>query len=334
MTTTYKTLGAFAAMVALVAGVGCSADPGSDETTGDVNPSASTSDALTMPKCGTALASFDGTTAFSNAANTGTGVSCAGWGQYGLQYQCVELVQRHFKTHWGLSWSGNAKDLLNNAPKATVDVYANGDAAHPPVPGDMIVWKNGYYGHVALITAVHSNAIDIIEQNVGGSGSATLTYSGGTVGARWGSWVPAGWAHAKANGGSSNNNPPPPPVNNPPPNNPPSGWSCSNSSYAGNQYWTCSGSARFKCVSGNPVTETCANGCQSEPAGTDDVCKSAPPPPPPPVNWSCSKSAYAGNQYWTCSGNARFKCTNGVPQTEVCSNSCQSKPVGTDDVCL
>jgi hypothetical protein len=120
-------------------------------------------------------------------------------------------------------------------------------------------------------------------------------------------------------------------VNNPPP----SGWNCNSSAYQGNQFWTCSGSARFKCVSGNPVTETCANGCQSQPAGTDDVCISPPPPPPPPpVNWSCASSSYQGNQYWTCSGKARFKCVSGVPQTQACANGCQSKPVGTDDVCL
>ena len=152
-----------------------------------------------MPACGTALASFDGSTAFSNGVNTGTGVKCAGSGSYGYQYQCVELVMRHFTKKWGLRWWGNAKDLLNIAPRDKVAVYANGDAGHPPKPGDMVVWTNGTYGHVALISAVRSNGIDIIEQNVSGNGRATLPYDGRKIGARWSSWVPAGWAHAKAN---------------------------------------------------------------------------------------------------------------------------------------
>ena len=43
------------------------------------------------------------------------------------------------------------KFILTNAPRASVDVYNNGDASHPPKPGDMLVWTNSTYGHVALI---------------------------------------------------------------------------------------------------------------------------------------------------------------------------------------
>ena len=200
----------------------CGPTPIGAEPTGDpsvvVNPSAFTTFSGSMPACGKSMASFQGTVAYSNGANTSTGYSCAGVGAYGLQYQCVELVMRHFKTNWGLRWYGNAKHLLANAPKSTVDVYSNGDGAHPPVPGDMIVWTKGTYGHVALVTGVTGSSVTIIEQNVKGSGSATLPYDGKSVGARWGSWVPAGWAHARANtaGGA-----PPPPGTPPPPPPPP-----------------------------------------------------------------------------------------------------------------
>ena len=321
----------------------------------NVNPSHG--EALTMPACGTVLASFDGTNAHSNGGDTSTGYSCDGWGAYGLQYQCVELVMRHFKTHWGLSWSGNAKDLLANAPGATVQVHTNGDAAHPPVPGDMIVWTNGSYGHVALVAAVHAGGIDIIEQNVKGNGSATLPWDGAHIGARWGSWTPAGWAHAKANGT--------------PPSNGTGGssgtggntgtggssgtggntgtggssstggsgtggstggvsWSCASSAYNGKQYWTCSGGNLYECQGGVAKEQTCANGCQSNPVGTDDVCKSAAPPP---VSWSCASSAYNGNQYWTCSGGNLYECQGGVAKEQICANGCQSNPVGTNDIC-
>ena len=50
------------------------------ETSEFVNPSGEEQQALSMPACGTTLASFDGTAAKSNGANTGTGVACAGQG--------------------------------------------------------------------------------------------------------------------------------------------------------------------------------------------------------------------------------------------------------------
>ena len=106
---------------------------------------------------------------------------------------------RHFKTRWGPSWSGNAKHLLANAPAESVDVRENGDGTHPPVPGDMIVWTNGDFGHVALVTALRADGIGILEQNVKGDGKATLPWDGAHIGARWKTWVPSGWAHAKAN---------------------------------------------------------------------------------------------------------------------------------------
>ncbi len=152
------------------------------------------------PACGTVLGSWDGTSAYSNGQNTGTGWSCAGTGAYGYQYQCVELVMRHFKQKWGVSWTvGYAKYTLDKAPSSSVETFKNGDAAHPPVPGDMLVWGDGTYGHVALITEVTASSVKVLEQNVKGGGTATFTYDGKTVGGRWGSWHPLGWAHAKAN---------------------------------------------------------------------------------------------------------------------------------------
>jgi len=175
------------------------------------DPTGVVSQAWTASACGTVLGTFDGTAAKSNGANTGTGSSCAGTGTYGLQYQCVELVMRHFKTHWNLRWYGNAKDLLAHAKTASyfqtgspadVAVYTNGDGAHPPVAGDMIVWTTGTYGHVALVTNVTTSKVEILEQNVSGvtpQGKYTLGFDGKTVAGRWGGVGPAGWVHAKKN---------------------------------------------------------------------------------------------------------------------------------------
>ena len=109
----------------------------------------------------------------------------------------------------------------------------------------MLVWTNNTYGHVALITRVGGGTLDIIEQNVTGSGATTLAYNGASVGSRWGSWVPAGWAHAKANGGGGGG----------------ISWDCNKSAYNGNQYWTCSGGHLYKCLSGVPQRQVCAAGC-------------------------------------------------------------------------
>lgn len=188
----------------IILAAACAAD---EETSLDVNPSASDEIRAGMPPCGTVLGSFDGTAAYSNGANTGTGVSCAGAGSYGLRYQCVELVMRHFQTHWGMRWWGNARDLLNNAPRDRVEVFYNGDRAHPPVPGDLIVWQTGTWGHTALVTNVRAGAVDILEQNVGGGARSSLPYDGARIGSRWGDWAPQGWGHARANRRA----PPPPP---------------------------------------------------------------------------------------------------------------------------
>ena len=314
---------------------GCAAPTAAHE---DVNPSEG--EALVMPPCGTVLASFDGTSAYSNGGDTATGASCAGDGAYGYEYQCVELVMRHFKTHWGLSWWGNANQLLVDAPAATVDVHPNGDGAHPPVPGDMIVWPNGADGHVALVSAVHASGIDVIEQNVKGDGTATLPWDGAHIGARWGSWIPTGWAHAKANGaqntggggsggaggGSGGSGAGGAGGNGGAGGSTGGGWSCASSAYNGQQYWTCSGGDLHECQNGAPVEQTCSNGCTSNPVGTNDACNGS-------VSWSCANSAYNGQQYWTCSGGDLYECQNGSPVEQTCSNGCTSNPVGTNDTC-
>lgn len=298
------------------------------------------------PACGAVIGSFGATLAYSNGKYTGTGNSCRGAVEHGLGFQCVELVMRHFKTTWGLRWYGNAKDLLANAPKDKVSVHMNGSGV-APVPGDMIVWTKGTYGHVALVTAVRADAIDILEQNAG-TGRATLDWDGKRVGARWGSWEAAGWAHARANGGAP---PAPEPTadagtpddtstpdaaeDGAPPKDtgavedaaPSVAWSCASSSYGGEQWWTCSGGDRYKCVSGAPVRDDCARGCWAASLGKDDQCIS------PVGGWSCAASAYGGKQFWTCSGSYMYKCDASGPLVVRCPSGCESHPLGTDDAC-
>jgi MYXO-CTERM domain-containing protein len=55
------------------------------------------------------------------------------------------------------------------------------------------------------------------------------------------------------------------------------------------------------------------------------TCDGMPPPPTCPSGWYT---------VWTCEGSARRRCIDGVQMTDDCSpGSCESRPVGTDDVC-
>ncbi len=284
------------AILASMLGTACAPD-GSDSN--EMNPSRAYTINCGMPACGTPLAEFDGTAAYSNAGDTTTGESCNGAGAYGLQYQCVELVMRHFSTHWGLRWYGNARALLDNAPRSTVAVYANGDRAHPPVPGDMLVWAYGLYGHVALIAAVRADAVDIIEQNVCGNGRATLGYDGASIAARWGGRVATGWAHAYANTAS-----PSPPATDP----------CSTITNCG----TCTAQPNCGWCDGH-----CGVGTSSGPSaircGSDrwhwhsGDCAAPPPPPPPPPPDACAaqSNCSACTALPTC-GWCNGRCATGT----------------------
>ena len=296
-----------------------------------------------LSSCGTALVAWNGSTAYSNGNDTGTGESCAGNGTYGLQYQCVELVMRHFNKNWGLSWYGNAEDLLDNAPSGSVNVYKNGDVDHPPVPGDMIVFGGGSVGHVALVTEVTASQVTIIEQNVPSSYTRKLALSNGKVSPGWNNWWTMGWAHAKANGDGGGQV-----------GDPPVSWNCGASAYNGKQYWTCDGGSLHKCDGGSPVVTDCgALGCTVGAVGTDDTCNAPagdppadppadppndppadPPNDPPAVDWACGDSAYNGSQYWTCKGDSRYRCESGTPVEDACEQGCMSRSVGTDDLCI
>jgi surface antigen len=185
----------FLAVVLAIAACGPSASPSTNDAPEEVNPSREDQALSGMPPCGHQLATYNDTIAYSNGSDTGTGVSCAS----GNHYQCVELVMRYFGQHFGFSWSGNANELLANAPRSTVDVYANGDAANPPVPGDMVVWAGGSYGHTAIVSAVDASSVTVLEQNVVDSGTATLSFEDGKISNRWSGWSTLGWAHAKVN---------------------------------------------------------------------------------------------------------------------------------------
>ena len=64
----------------------------------------------------------------------------------------------------------NANMMCSNYPSG-VSKTSN------PQPGDLWVTNSGTYGHVAVITAVHSSTVDVIEQNSSPSGKNSYSIS-------------------------------------------------------------------------------------------------------------------------------------------------------------
>ena len=101
----------------------------------------------------------------------------------GLRYQCVEFVKRYYYEwyhHKMPNSYGNAVDFFNstlkdgemNADRALVQ-YTNPSAKKPKV-GDLFVYS-GSLGHVAIVSEVRDDEVQIIQQN-GGIGAPTRVW--------------------------------------------------------------------------------------------------------------------------------------------------------------
>jgi surface antigen len=120
------------------------------------------------PSCGATMASYNGVPAKSNGVDQCTGSCCGGSISTGCAYQCVELAQRYMHEKHGIApiWYDNANMMCSSYPKG-ISKTSN------PQPGDLWVRTSGTYGHVAVITAVHSSTVDVLEQNSSPSGKNT-----------------------------------------------------------------------------------------------------------------------------------------------------------------
>lgn len=121
---------------------------------------------------------------------------------YGLKWQCVEYVKRFYfiAKHYRMpNVYGNAKDFYDpfvpqgglNQQRGLIQ-YINGGNEKPETD-DILVFTNPPYGHVAIVTKVTADTIEVIQQNVKSSRQVfTLTVNNrhffvGT------SWKPVGW---------------------------------------------------------------------------------------------------------------------------------------------
>ncbi len=105
----------------------------------------------------------------------------------GLRYQCVEFVKRYYYEHLGHKMPdayGHAKDFFDKSvtdgalnPKRALLQFTNPSASRPQ-PDDLLIFKGhllNRYGHVAIVSKVADDKIQIIQQNPGPGGTSRET---------------------------------------------------------------------------------------------------------------------------------------------------------------
>jgi hypothetical protein len=258
------------------------------------------------------------------------------------RWQCAEFVKRVFAILFGAKgWEGDAQEMLNsgNLPRGVV-ARMQGDAAHPPVPGDAVVYSGGQYGHVAMIVAVDLPNLTIVGQNEALQARGA-EWRNGILTDRGTTMRILGWAHATNNPegggaaapqGGAGNAPPPPAQPNP---------NAGRTPCPGDfQHWNCTGdgTARLRCEDGFLAeTQACPNGCESRAVGQDDVCRGNAPPAQPagePAAPDASECNDRDYEYYECNADlmSRFRCRGGRWETEACPGGCDRR--WWDDLCM
>jgi len=107
--------------------------------------------------------------------------ACAGNGNKG-KWQCVEFVERYY--YHANDWSGDANAWFNQneADERNLERRING-GAFPPVPGNVICFSGGAYGHVGIVKSINfvTNTVTVVDQNRSrshGEHTHALTVSG------------------------------------------------------------------------------------------------------------------------------------------------------------
>jgi surface antigen len=106
----------------------------------------------------------------------------------GIKYQCVEFVKRYYYEHLHHKMPdsyGHAKDLFDKTlsdgqlnSKRNLHQYKNGSTSKPATD-DIIAFSGTWYnrfGHVAIISNVWDDSIEIMQQNPGPRGKSRKTF--------------------------------------------------------------------------------------------------------------------------------------------------------------
>lgn len=92
-------------------------------------------------------------------------------GDYGLEYQCVELVNRYYATeldHANMTRTGDADTYWYAASSKDLVRFPNGSDT-PPAPDDILTFDpegdDDVPGHVAIVTSVSDTKVCVVQQN-------------------------------------------------------------------------------------------------------------------------------------------------------------------------
>ncbi len=107
----------------------------------------------------------------------------------GLEYQCVEFVKRYYYEYLNHKMPdsyGHAKDFFDTSLKdgeknkqRDLIQFTNSGNSRPEV-NDLVVYApiiTNRYGHVAIVSDVTDDSVEIIQQNPGPLGDSRETYS-------------------------------------------------------------------------------------------------------------------------------------------------------------
>lgn len=164
-------------------------------------------------KIGTILDSLNGVYVYYNGPIDHVGERNTSKDGYniGLKYQCVEFVKRYyyqFLKHKMTDSYGNAKDFFNpkikdgkeNEQRGLLQ-FQNPSKSKPLVNDLLIMDASGTnpYGHVAVVSKVEGEELEIVQQNPGPTAPSRATFSIIKVGKRYmvGSLRVLGWLRMK-----------------------------------------------------------------------------------------------------------------------------------------
>lgn len=132
----------------------------------------------------------------STNSNLGRNRSADGY-NYGLKYQCVEFIKRYYYDHLNHKMPntfGHAKDFYNpnlkdnerNTDRNLVQ-FSNPSNTKPKINDILIFDANSFnpYGHVAIVSNVTNDEIEIIQQNPGRYGNSRETIDLKQVNNKW-----------------------------------------------------------------------------------------------------------------------------------------------------
>lgn len=134
---------------------------------------------------------FNGVSVYYNAEVgnvTGRNTTADGY-NLGLKYQCVEFVKRYYYEHLNHKMPdsyGHAKDFFDKNlsdgkqnKRRNLTQYTNPSRSKPKV-NDLLVYRGtafNKYGHVAIVSKVTKNKIEVIQQNPGPYGKSRVKFS-------------------------------------------------------------------------------------------------------------------------------------------------------------